>query len=783
MASKKQRKAAATPKTAATTRTTRATRSKSKEVQQPPPIAPSRRSTRAHSVEQELQAVEDPNKILRRRRKTPDVQAAPVQPKEATPEPEVELEVESQDAPASTPVIIETKEVEEYDMQNAPSSPTPAAFKVETQMEVEVDINVESEIGVQQQSSPFDALPAANRSPSPIIEEAEELEEVDDEEASVYSGYQSAGHQNGPLSPIVEETASEIAHFLSPRPLTPLSVKNRQLNQVGNNGGNNNCNGSGFRFTTYHNLFSNILTLLAEGQHDKVRQIVEERRDAEIQRMANSPSATANRNATPTDSEFLSPSQEQAKPRAGFLSTIASPFRAIATPVSRMARLFSRDGAKTQPVQKTTAAPALKAPSTPTGLKSHSSNTASNALYPSIEQFLPRDDEQVTPSYSHSARRDRDATATPSFDPSQYDLAETPDIQTLIPGYRITHLPDGRPIPVHLRSWYGGKRLKQQEAMNTVHTRDAEVASGHRVLTEEERRFRSTTLFYEDCLNHWRIRQAGNRRQLADDQKAATSHTTTPLAGTKRGAEDVLETTETHQPMQPAPPPHSDTPSKRRRIMTPVGYNSPVPGEPEYRHVNEERGTAAANAPGSSEPSERTRGGSFAVPDDSGDEDMLDTTPAATPAAAPTSPGKTFGLPDNFYDSDSDEDDVTMDAPSELPPTTPAVAEPVAADVSSLAAPPTTPYAHKYTPHKPSGLRAMETISSPAVPVAELTPPHSPEVAPYFMQVASEYVAANAPARPFSFGDYPELDVSALVAEVSGAYKEMLCERNGIAMV
>jgi hypothetical protein len=303
--------------------------------------------------------------------------------------------------------------------------------------------------------------------------------------------------------------------------------------------------------------------------------------------------------------------------------------------------------------------------------------------------------------------------------------------------------------------------------LELVRLRDSEVASGDRVLTRAEEEFRDETLLREEYLAHWRSRQPGNinRRKAAAEQ--AMLHTTTPLAGQKRAAEEIRESTENHEPQAEV----IDTPSKRQRTETPARrrtetpvYRLPVPGEPNYRHVNEERGTSA-NAPGSSpEPSERTRGWSVAVPDDSDEDEDMNSEPL--PPKVPINPSNWIGIPDDFYDSDSDSDE-EMGTPEQP---TPAAA--------------VTPYAHKYTPAKPSGLRAVETAaSSPSLPVTSVTPPQSPTISPFFANTVQQYLADNPPQQSqfFDWVQPPHIECDDLVQRVGAAYKDMLMKRNGIA--
>jgi hypothetical protein len=89
-------------------------------------------------------------------------------------------------------------------MAVAPSSPTPAKFKVETDIEVEATVGASLTVyvdDVQNHSSPPNDNHLPER-PSPSLT---------DEIASAYSGFQSRQ-----LSPVIEETTSKIGPFILP---------------------------------------------------------------------------------------------------------------------------------------------------------------------------------------------------------------------------------------------------------------------------------------------------------------------------------------------------------------------------------------------------------------------------------------------------------------------------------------------------------------------------------------------------------------------------------------
>ena len=717
-------------------------------------------------------------------------------------------------------------------MHNDPSSPTPAAsFKVETETEIEVDVEVESEIEVQRESSPFfedeDDLPETNISPSSDVEEA-----------SVHSEHQGTGYQSRPLSPIDEETTSEIALLLTPvrqqpslstfinnlnnNTLCATPVNNTQCDTQDNNTQRNKpryvitqnnfgaatLNG---RFGVYRNLLGYILTITAQGRGDEAHRILQEAYNNEPEEGSAalpipSPSRSSRFESPSTPS--IVPTPAPASDKKSLFGLGFSPLRTMATPIGKLGRFLGFGGAKTQPVQKTTAAPVTKEPRTPMfHLQTRQSNTNNAGMKRQLESLI--DEDEATPSSSAKRRRVTDDPALRATSPSRQNASSTP-------GPSITHLPDGRFIPASFRTWIPHTHIRQDRDMATVRSLEAEVFSGDRTLTDKERKFIEDTEFREACREHWRARRPMFRKKMA----AATTEqpityptiVPTPVAGLKRGADDIRDTTEDHEPVdseKSEKPEESESPLKRRRTeapftrtprstLPPIGYTSPTPEQPGYRHITEERGRPATNAPGSSEPSERTRGFSVAVPDGSDDEDMGETKPP--------SPGKTYGIPDNFYD-ESDSDDELEDAiitPSAAPatssasPFTAAPAEPPATNMFSApvdsstanntSAPPTTPYAHKYTPHKPSGLRAMETASSPippqaaapSVPVTEITPPQSPEISPVFMNAVQDLLQNNPPEMLPA--DLPEFDCSELVQKVIAAYKPFLCERNGIVL-
>lgn len=829
----------------------RATRARSKEVAAPPPpaITASRRSTRATSNEPLLQ-LEDPNKILRRSRKTPEVQSqqapdvqAPVEPPTPCIDEENELQ---QDAPSSPTPIVETKEEEPYQMSGGLG--VSQGMDVDDEIEVEVvrQVEVISEVEVQQSSSPFEDLPELPRQPTPP------------QDLTKYP------HR---LSDIREETTSELAHFIySPRLRLPLDVKQRELQQAAFHisiarqqqqqnaapstptpsvqprrqstflsplAGRSpstaatpfNVGGLGISFTGYHNIFDHLHNILAE-QPPRVTealQILDRARreheheavqQAQSPHIPSSPPVMAARQASPTSNVFHTPSEE-VKPaaRGGLLSVLASPLRIIATPVTKLGRLLSR-GAQTQPVQKTASASTFKAPSTPTANYSRYTQSSS------------------TPSQSFLGGSVNGARASPRSH-NNFDVTSSQQSTSVTAtGTPSTlYLADGRPIPKEFRNWTGRMRTRLQNDMDLVRHWDMEVESGDRVLTTDQEAFKAKTLEKQAYLDHWRARQPGNRHRAetaaaAADTRTPNLHDTIPIAGRKRTADEVIQTTEEQDAPHSSPTPksllhHVDTPdSKRRRVFTPPGYGSPVPGDPNYRHVNQERETATANAAGSPEPSARTsnRGWSVTVPQDSDDEDEEMTAPPSSEHSV----GRVFGLTDSFYeDSSSEDEDEDMTEKTTTPASTDALTAGDAATAQPISSmiPPTpkatatTPFTHKYTPAKPSGLRAVQNVPSsspkgtspvaipafamsavapasapPIVPASEITPPLSPELDTGFAtDLGKAYAAQIAASGRFAHGslsdpryDFLDAQAAKIASDMSALWKPYLRHVNGL---
>jgi hypothetical protein len=700
-----------------------------------------------------------------------------------------------QDAPSSpTPTVIVSHEIVEYETDNAPASPNPSRFKVETDIEVEAEVEASLDVyvdDVAQNSSLFQAQPE-RKSPSPDIDAA----------ASAYSGFQSRD-----LSPINEETTSEIAHFFSPPTHAVQHVMSSTEKDIVNMTEEDGRNISYINY--YHQIFTHLRQLLANDppRVEEALQIVDEQRDLhEPQPITSSPPNAAIQQASPTSSVFHTPSEPEKPASGGFLSALVSPFRRIATPVSRISRLLGR-GSQTQSVQKTSAAPATtKAQaSTPVYTRSHapSPDTPSGAMSPYLAGYLSRPKPQDSPSHNDTSHNKRsrssdnyDITDFAPVTPSQQRFTTSTAGDGHSANASTLYLPDGRPIPKEFRNWIGHTRARQQRDMELVQRRDLEVASGDRVLTKEEQGFKAQTEFRQLCLEQWRARQPGNRlraeqerAEQADAQMPQQQQQTTPMAGRKRGNAEIRETTEVDENTTPRKmqrknaSPKTSPNTTRKRVLTPVGVTAPVPGHPEYRHVNEERPFSP-----SPEPLRFSRGGSFTVPDDSDDdEEMTETAPTTAPAVfVPVNPPNAIGIPDNFYDSSSDEEDTDMESsPTAAPTSAPAADAIPPFGQSANGAPPATPYAHKYTPHKPSGLRAVETMASSPIPMPTnalgnvITPPHSPDVPAEFGEILEQYLEQH-PATAVKLGFGVDFEVDGLVRRVVGEYKGLFERRNGV---
>ena len=179
------------------------------------------------------------------------------------PTPYIDEDERQQDtqAPSSpTPVvIIESNEVDEEvdEMPVDHSSPPRAGIEVdeveltedivvvdddEDLAEVEVKDETEVEMEVEQLSSPFEDL-SQPRSPSPPAE---------DDDTVLY-------HNPHILSPINEETPSELALFSSPLKKNAPSA---------------NCTPAQISYSSYHSLFTHLHNLLAHNRIDEAREVV-----------------------------------------------------------------------------------------------------------------------------------------------------------------------------------------------------------------------------------------------------------------------------------------------------------------------------------------------------------------------------------------------------------------------------------------------------------------------------------------------------------------------------
>jgi hypothetical protein len=697
-----------------------------------------------------------------------------------------------------TPVIEEEDDDDVQITSNEPSSPSPIIEEAEQPVSVvatsssPVHVNGDGqlvaapsqlqridEMEMEMREEQLEQQQLLSSSPLPRIEEMEQeeqftpaasspFEELTPSTEPVYSQLSTSYNFNHGLSTIVEEHSSELALFFTPKSeehaqeIQTVASSSPELHepQIVQASSDMIYGEPLHRVIGYlHDLLARNPPATNEAQ-DGLRKLGLALQPAHPlgEQIVPSPDE-AIAPVTPIESFFQEPSESEKPKTGGLMSKFTYSLSALSTPVTSMKNYFT--GAKTQPAQKTAPLSMAKATSTPLFSLSRPQTTTSQSarLSPGLEELIDNILPGGTTQYQTPSKKPaKQPTSHYAPIPGRDLTFSAPELH-IPPAHNSTlYDPAGNKIPSEYRNWFT-RRIKQQNTdMAHLALLESEVACGTTVMTAEDQEFKDTTLKRQVWLTMWRQRQPGHRNRLLQ------------VAGQKRAAEQISEDMEADTDMTSEQPAVDERSAKRSRhepsVSTsspgfrssirrkprqklPIGYGCPIPGDPNYRHVNEEMASISKldvestpapsqifgrvsgstnNAPGSSEPSERTVGLTFAVPDDS-DDDIMETEiapPVVARSYLKSNMGNGwYGIPDDFSDSDSDEEvNVLPPAPqpaaAELPDTTTTAPT---SPPASLVAPSATPFIHKYTPAKPSSLREVQTVaSSPIV----YTPPASP---------------------------------------------------------